>query len=201
MRYEIGFIWSCFYFENINFNDNKIYFNEFNSGQFLEVKNLKSQLRKNIFSFVKFHNLDLSNEMLNNTLYSHVTFYNVNLENSEFIVTTKNFYKKRTKFLIDAHKTNIPVYVIRKNTLNQIVSLLNTIKKQKIQSAQKSDPAIVEAENMAIEISNSNNISKHELSPQSSYIRKLQHSIAEKYGLNSVSKNQGKSRRVVYFKN
>ena len=124
-----------------------------------------------------------------------------NIENSEFIVTTKNFYKKRTKFLIDAHKTNIPVYVIRKNTLNQIVSLLNTIKKQKIQSAQKSDPAIVEAENMAIEISNSNNISKHELSPQSSYIRKLQHSIAEKYGLNSVSKNQGKSRRVVYFKN
>tara|TARA_B100000945_G_scaffold27718_2_gene19343 strand:+ start:19087 stop:20607 length:1521 start_codon:yes stop_codon:yes gene_type:complete len=124
-----------------------------------------------------------------------------NIENSEFIVTTKNFYKKRTKFLIDAHKTNIPVYVIRKNTLNQIVSLLSTIKKQKIQSAQKSDPAIVEAENMAIEISNSNNISKHELSPQSSYIRKLQHSIAEKYGLNSVSKNQGKSRRVVYFKN
>jgi len=124
-----------------------------------------------------------------------------NIQNSEFIVTTKNFYKKRTKFLIDAHKTNIPVYVIRKNTLNQIVSLLSTIKKQKIQSAQKSDPAIVEAENMAIEISNSNNISKHELSPQSSYIRKLQHSIAEKYGLNSVSKNQGKSRRVVYFKN
>ena len=124
-----------------------------------------------------------------------------NIENSEFIVTTKNFYKKRTKFLIDAHKTNIPVYVIRKNTLNQIVSLLSTIKKQKIQSAQKSDPAIVEAENMAMEISNSNNISKHELSPQSSYIRKLQHSIAEKYGLNSVSKNQGKSRRVVYFKN
>ena len=123
-----------------------------------------------------------------------------NFDDSEFIVTTKNFYKKRTKFLIDAHKTNIPVYVIRKNTLNQIVSLLGTIKKQQQQSIRKSDPAIIEAENMAIELSNSNNNSKLELSPQSSYIRKLQHSIAEKYGLSSSSKNQGKSRRVVYFK-
>ena len=123
-----------------------------------------------------------------------------NFNDSEFIVTTKNFYKKRTKFLIDAHKTNIPVYVIRKNTLNQIVSLLGTIKKQQQQSIRKSDPAIIEAENMAIELSNSNNNSKLELSPQSSYIRKLQHSIAEKYGLSSSSKNQGKSRRVVYFK-
>ena len=72
-----------------------------------------------------------------------------NYDDSEFIVTTKNFYKKRTKFLIDAHKTNIPVYVIRKNTLNQIVSLLGTIKKQQQQSIRKSDPAIIEAENMA----------------------------------------------------
>ena len=123
-----------------------------------------------------------------------------NYDDSEFIVTTKNFYKKRTKFLIDAHKTNIPVYVIRKNTLNQIVSLLGTIKKQQQQSIRKSDPAIVEAENTAIELSNSTRNSKLELSPQSSYIRKLQHNIAEKYGLNSSSKNQGKSRRVVYFK-
>ena len=124
-----------------------------------------------------------------------------NLQDAEFIVTTKNFYKKRTKFLIEAHKSNIPLYVIRKNTLNQIVSLLSTLKKQSVQTLNLDDSALKEAEGTALELSQSDNISKLELSPQSAYIRKMQHNIAEKYGLTSASKDVGISRRVVYFKN
>ncbi len=124
-----------------------------------------------------------------------------NLQDAEFIVTTKNFYKKRTKFLIEAHKSNIPLYVIRKNTLNQIVSLLSTLKKQSIHTLNLDDSALKEAEGTALELSQSDNISKLELSPQSAYIRKMQHNIAEKYGLTSASKDVGVSRRVVYFKN
>jgi len=124
-----------------------------------------------------------------------------NLQDAQFIVTTKNFYKKRTKFLIEAHKSNIPLYVIRKNTLNQIVSLLNMLKKQSTQILDSDDPALKEAEGTALELSQSDNILQLELSPQSAYIRKIQHNIAEKYGLISASKDVGESRRVVYFKN
>ena len=91
--------------------------------------------------------------------------------------------------------------MIRKNTLNQIVSLLSTLKKQSMQTLNLDDSALKEAEGTALELSQSDNISKLELSPQSAYIRKMQHSIAEKYGLTSASKDVGVSRRVVYFKN
>ena len=124
-----------------------------------------------------------------------------NLQDAEFIVTTKNFYKKRTKFLIEAHKSNIPLYVIRKNTLNQIVSLLSTLKKQSMQTLNLDDSALKEAEGTALELSQSDNISKLELSPQSAYIRYLQHEIAEQNGLDSFSTGKpAKGRYVTIYK-
>ena len=74
-------------------------------------------------------------------------------------------------------------------------------KKQSTQILDSDDPALKEAEGTALELSQSDNISQLELSPQSAYIRKIQHNIAEKYGLISASKDVGESRRVVYFKN
>ena len=79
--------------------------------------------------------------------------------------------------------------------------MLSTLKKQSVQTLNLDDSALKEAEGTALELSQSDNISKLELSPQSAYIRKMQHNIAEKYGLTSASKDVGISRRVVYFKN
>lgn len=179
---------------------NKSYKSEKNNVEPILIEDKHSYLKEKIISIYPYGVNKGKLDTASKEIGLNISIAN-NYTDSEFIVTTKNFYKKRTKFLIDAHKNNIPVYVIRKNTLNQIVSLLSTIKKQQIQSVEKSDPAIEEAEALAIELTNSHDHSKLELSPQSSYIRKLQHSIADKYGLTSNSKNHGKSRRVVYFKN
>ena len=122
------------------------------------------------------------------------------LEDAELVLTTKSFYRRRTNALRQAEEQGRPVYVLRKNTTPQIHQFFRAITRDDgahRQNQARIAGAIREAEQAAEVIKQGE---RHaELSPQSSYVRHLQHQIAERHGLSSSSSGREPSRRVVMF--
>ena len=117
---------------------------------------------------------------------------------ADLLLTTKNFYRRRTQALQQAEEKGKPVFVLRKNTTTQIQQFLRGIaRNQRSHGSQdKIDRAIDEAEEAAAQVS-SENKHEQELGPQGAYIRHLQHQIAEEHGLGSSSAGREPRRRVV----
>ena len=122
------------------------------------------------------------------------------LEDAELVLTTKSFYRRRTNALRQAEEQGRPVYVLRKNTTPQIHQFFRAITRDDgahRENQARIAGAIREAEQAAEVIKQGE---RHaELSPQSSYVRHLQHQIAERHGLSSSSSGREPSRRVVMF--
>jgi len=99
----------------------------------------------------------------------------------------------------DAEAANLPIYVLRSNTPPQIRQLLNAIYPP--DSADKADSfklALGEAEEAVSQVKKGQEAV--ELSPQSAYIRRLQHLLAERNNLGSKSLGRDPNRRVRIFK-
>ncbi|MXY43481.1 MAG: hypothetical protein F4Y50_05395, partial [Dehalococcoidia bacterium] len=118
------------------------------------------------------------------------------LEDAELVLTTKSFYRRRTNALRNAEEQGRPVYVLRKNTTQQIHQFFRAITRDDgahRQNQARIAGAIKEAEQAAEFIKQGE---RHaELSPQSSYVRHLQHQIAERHGLSSSSSGREPCRR------
>ena len=128
----------------------------------------------------------------------HLTLDIVNNSNTANIfITSKAYYRNRPQKIIDAEAANIPIYVLKSNTPNQIRQLLNTI----YPSDNRHDPietAVEEAQSAVNQVRNGDEIV--ELRPQSAYIRRLQHLVAEQNDLPSDSTGKEPNRRVRIFK-
>ena len=122
------------------------------------------------------------------------------LEDAELVLTTKSFYRRRTNALRQAEEQGRPVYVLRKNTTPQIHQFFRAITRNDgahRQNQARIAGAIKEAEQAAEVIKQGER--QAELTPQSSYVRHLQHQIAERHGLSSSSSGREPTRRVVMF--
>ncbi len=122
------------------------------------------------------------------------------LEDAELVLTTKSFYRRRTNALRQAEEQGRPVYVLRKNTTTQIHQFFRAITRNDgahRQNQTRIAGAIQEAEQAAEFIKQGER--QAELNPQSSYVRHLQHQIAESHGLSSSSSGREPTRRVVMF--
>ena len=119
---------------------------------------------------------------------------------ADLLLTTKNFYRRRTQALKDAENNGKPVYVLRKNTSVQIHQFLRALGRggKRFESTR----AVKDAINEAQEASNRIEEGEHraDLSPQVAYIRRLQHQFAEERGLASSSSGRDPSRRVVLYR-
>jgi len=120
-----------------------------------------------------------------------------NSTNANIFITSKAYYRNRPQKILDAEAANIPIYVLKSNTPNQIRQLLNTIypgeeKKDPITSAVEEAQTAVNQGRAGDEVV--------ELRPQSAYIRRLQHLVAEQNDLPSASTGKDPNRRVRIFK-
>ncbi len=118
------------------------------------------------------------------------------LDNADLLVTSKSYYRRKPQTIRDAEEANLPIYVLRSNTPPQIRQLLNTI-----YPADKATPiksALNEAEEAVRQVQEGQETA--ELSPQSAYIRRLQHLIAERNRLSSQSTGKEPDRRVRIYK-
>ena len=122
------------------------------------------------------------------------------IADADLLLTTKNFYRRRTRALVRAEEIGKPVYVLRKNTsaqIQQFFRALSTGRKSYVPEGEVTK-AIKEAEKAAIKIDEGDTMAG--LNPQGSYIRRLQHQVAEKHGFPSASTGQEPSRHVTIYR-
>jgi hypothetical protein len=122
---------------------------------------------------------------------------------ANLFITSKQYYRRKPQRLRDAENNNIPIYVLKNNTPGQIRQLLRSIYPGEFaeESKEVAGPyggAIHEAEDAVHQIIDG--AVAVELSPQSSYIRRIQHLIAERHDMPSKSEGKDPNRRVVIFK-
>ncbi len=116
---------------------------------------------------------------------------------ADMVMTSKSYYRKKPPLLKEAEETGVPVYVLRSNTLGQMQQGLISLY-QIEGSINPTDEAMREAENAVNQVIRLGE--PVELAPQSAYIRRLQHQLAGRHNLSSVSSGKEPHRRVRIYK-
>jgi hypothetical protein len=121
------------------------------------------------------------------------------VEAADMVLTTKTHFRKRSEPLRDAQERGVPIYVLRKNTQVQIEQFLKSLSTGwGIGARERTNAAMEEAEEAVGQIMGGE--PSVELQPQSSYVRRLQHMLGERYNLSSVSMGREPQRRVIIFR-
>ena len=119
-----------------------------------------------------------------------------NLSEANLLITSKSYYRRRPQQIRDAEEINLPIYILRSNTVPQIRQLLHTIYPRETRGHIQF--ALEEAIEAARKV-----IKKQEpveLNPQNAYIRRLQHLVAEQSDLSSRSLGKDTERRVMIYR-
>ena len=124
-------------------------------------------------------------------------FISKDVKDSDVIIALKANYRKEPSKLQEGITRNIPTYVIKSNTYVQIESVLREIFRMP-QEISEEDVAVSQAEEAIEEIMSdtSGGLNSLELAPQNSFLRRLQHQIAENYKMISESIGAEPNRRV-----
>ena len=117
---------------------------------------------------------------------------------ADAVMTTKAHYRNRPQAIRDAEAGAVPVYVLRKNTGAQIEQCLVTI----AQSKAPGKPVGLALKEAATAIDGllSGEDETVALTPQASYVRRLQHQMAERQNVASRSSGREPFRRVRLFR-
>ncbi len=117
------------------------------------------------------------------------------LNDASLFITSKNYYRRKPQKVRDAEAASMPIYVLRSNTPPQIRQLLTAIYPKG--KADFLKLALTEAKEAVDRVKNGQETV--ELSPQSAYIRRLQHLMAERSNLASRSRGKDPNRRVKIY--
>ena len=121
------------------------------------------------------------------------------LNDTNLFITSKSYYRRKPQKVKDAEVANLPIYVLKSNTPAQIRQLLEAISPAEgTGKADRFKGALGEAEEAVEQVKGGQEAV--ELSPQSAYIRRLQHLIAERNSLSSQSTGKDPNRRVRIYK-
>lgn len=124
------------------------------------------------------------------------------IDDATIVMTLKNHYRTNPGRLQQAEEEGVPVYVLRSNTQGQMENMLSDIYNVGPVSNGEGDPvtgALLETE-QAIERVINGAADAVELEPQSSFIRRLQHQLADRYNLTSESRGKEPNRRVKIYR-
>ncbi len=114
------------------------------------------------------------------------------LDDADVVITLRPYYRRKPQTLHDAEANGIPIYVVKSNTILQLEQVLLTMR-----SERAGDPvvaALKEAEDAIAQVLN--RYSSVDLNAQNAYIRRLQHMLAQRYGLTSRSLGSEPNRYV-----
>ncbi len=122
-----------------------------------------------------------------------------NLAAADVLVTIKSHYRKKPQPIAAAEENNIPLYVLRSNTPQQMETCLADIFSL---SPKEIDPlAIAMRETQDAIQKVLQGARSVELYPQKAYIRRKQHELARQSNLISHSRGKDPQRRVKIFRN
>ncbi len=115
------------------------------------------------------------------------------MDDADILLTVKSKARPGTKIMLAAEERRLPVHVIKKNVSNQINKFLKYF--FKVGGADETEEiAMREAEEGIRQVINSKRST--DLSPQNSYIRRLQHQLIEQHRLRSESVGEEPRRRL-----
>ncbi len=130
------------------------------------------------------------------------------LRDADMVITLRNYYRQRPRPLREAESRGVSIFVLRSNTVLQMANLLkdllreinvdefgaNAVPNAPRPSRDEVTQALYETEEAITQIMDGG--PTMELQPQSTYIRRLQHQLAERYNLTSRSTGEDPNRRV-----
>ncbi len=120
------------------------------------------------------------------------------LRDADMVMTLKNYFRQQPQPLVEAERRNIPVYVLRSNTVTQMEQCLVDVFQLSPQSPEDAFEAAMRETQEAIQrlLKGEKMV---ELSPQSAEIRSYQHQMARAANLVSHSYGREPYRRVRIF--
>ncbi len=120
------------------------------------------------------------------------------MDQASLMVTSKKYYRQKPPRIRDAENRNMLIYVLRGSSPQQIRQLLSSVYPVEYNEIAGRDSSFKQALDEAKEAVESIKEGKEtvELSPQSAYIRRLQHLVAERNGVFSQSTGKDPNRRV-----
>ena len=143
------------------------------------------------------------------------------LRRADLVLTTKTHYRRGSQLVRIAESSGTPVCVLRKNTMPQLQDFLDTVIKEwhggggngmlpdlgndedgPPFTGQNGSPIMEKAMDEAEDAANrvlSGEQTIH-LSPQRSYIRRLQHLLGQRYNVASVSQGREPERAVLFYR-
>jgi hypothetical protein len=110
------------------------------------------------------------------------------------MITLRNYYRRKPQAIRDAELRNLPIYVLKSNTITQMEQSLIGLRDNSGRGGDPVSAAMREAEDAITEVMS--NDGPIELTPQNAYIRRLQHQMAQRYNLASRSRGREPHRRV-----
>jgi hypothetical protein len=114
---------------------------------------------------------------------------------ADVVLTVRNYYRRKPQALRDAEATGVPVHVLRSNSASNIEQeLLHISHLDAAPVPGAAQNALRETEEAIARVLETS--APVELSPQSAYIRRLQHQLAEQHSLASRSTGNEPYRRV-----
>lgn len=118
-----------------------------------------------------------------------------NMTNADVLVTTKNYYRRRPKLVVDAERRNIPIHVLRANTEGQVENFLVDI--FHLEDSKERDPFEVALEDVRQAVSKIRAGEESvDLKPQVAHIRRRQHELIRAENLASHSQGSEPNRYV-----
>ena len=119
------------------------------------------------------------------------------LRSADAVLTTKTLYRRGSQLVRAAQDTSKPIYVLRKNTEPHIEHFLRTVSREHDDGSMVED-ALQEAQEAAEKVVGG--AKSVELIPQRAYVRRLQHLLAERYSVASVSAGRDPQRHVTFYR-
>lgn len=119
---------------------------------------------------------------------------------ADVLVTLRSYYRKRQRPIKDAERRNMPIYVLRANTINQMQKFLSDLFNLISDFSDDSGRDVVLQETHAAINAVMNGERWVELQPAKSTIRRLQHQMARSANLVSHSYGKDPNRRVRIFR-
>jgi stage III sporulation protein SpoIIIAA len=121
-----------------------------------------------------------------------------NLNAADVVMTLKNYYRQQPQPLVDAERRNVPIYILRSNTVTQMEQSLANIFHMPTDPIDVFTEAMRETQEGIQRVLNGS--SDAELAPRSAAIRSQQHQLARAANLISHSYGREPYRRVRIFR-
>ncbi|MBV9100127.1 MAG: AAA family ATPase [Candidatus Dormibacteraeota bacterium] len=118
------------------------------------------------------------------------------VDDADVVFTLKNYYRRHDSPVRAAESSGIPIHVLRSNTVAQIKGALARV--YGVEAADPTESALQEALEGISRVQQSGG--EVELSPQNSYVRRLQHQLVERHEMSARSTGDEPHRRLVILR-